>query len=173
LETAVTSLGLKGYKIIAPALKGRSTIRCCIQCGRLQRSTAYPVLIHFGILGAAGGLADHVNINPMSLHDVARAYPDIPFIIPPFRMRVSAGAAAAGMVCPNIYVAHRKQSVDTVDALSIDSEGSVQEILRDPSAAAYSVRTDSEWFPRGFVKPYMMNSEGYVSNWEWIRKRSG
>lgn len=155
LETAVTSLGLKGYKIIAPALKGRINDPALHPVWKAAEKHRIPVLIHFGILGAAGGLADHVNINPMSLHDVARAYPDISFIIPHFGCGYPQELLQLAWVCPNVYV---------------DTSGSNQWIrwmpypltLKDLFRKYYETigprrilfGTDSEWFPRGFVKPY-------------------
>ncbi len=155
LETAVTSLGLKGYKIIAPALKGRINDPELNQVWKIAEKYRIPVLIHFGILGAAGGLADHININPMSLHDVARAYPDIPFIIPHFGCGYPQELLQLAWVCPNIYV---------------DTSGSNQWVrwmpypltLKDLFRKFYETvgperilfGTDSEWFPRGFVRSY-------------------
>lgn len=43
-----------------------------------------PVLIHFGILGGGGGLASGVNISPLSLEPVAKAFATVPFIVPHF-----------------------------------------------------------------------------------------
>ena len=155
LETAVASLGLRGYKIIAPALKGRINDPALHPVWKVAEKHRIPVLIHFGILGAAGGLADHININPMSLHDVARAYPDIPFIIPHFGCGYPKELLQLAWVCPNVYV---------------DTSGSNQWIrwmpypltLKDLFRKYYETvgperilfGTDSEWFPRGFVKSY-------------------
>ncbi|MDF2675569.1 MAG: 2-amino-3-carboxymuconate-6-semialdehyde decarboxylase [Clostridiales bacterium] len=84
LEYAVTNLGLKGYKILAPALQGKIDDEVLNPLWEVAEKHQLPVLIHFGILGGAGGIAKHHNISPMILHDVARAYPDISFIIPHF-----------------------------------------------------------------------------------------
>lgn len=155
LDTAVNFLGLKGYKIIAPDLSGKIDDPSLKSVWKVAEKHQLPVLIHFGILGAAGGLAKHENINPMIIHDVARAYPDIPFIIPHFGCGYPQELLQLAWVCPNIYV---------------DTSGSNQWIrwmpypltLRDLFKKYYETigperiifGTDSEWFPRGFVKQY-------------------
>lgn len=155
LETAVKSLGLKGYKIIAPDLPGKINSPDLEPVWKVAERYQIPVLIHFGILGAAGGIASHENINPMIIHDIARAHPDIPFIIPHFGCGYPQELLQLAWVCPNIYV---------------DTSGSNQWIrwmpysltLGDLFRKYYETigperiifGTDSEWFPRGFVKQY-------------------
>lgn len=155
LEYALSEQGLKGYKIIAPDLPGRIDDTSLEPVWKVAEKHQIPVLIHFGILGAAGGLATHVNINPMIIHDVARAHPDISFIIPHFGCGYPQELLQLAWVCPNIYV---------------DTSGSnqwvrwmpypltVKELFRKyyetigPERIIFG--TDSEWFPRGFVKAY-------------------
>ncbi|RCX19942.1 hypothetical protein DFR58_10211 [Anaerobacterium chartisolvens] len=155
LEEAVLRQGLRGYKIIAPALDGRMDDQSLNAVWRVAERHQIPVLIHFGILGGAGGVASHVNINPMIMHDVARAYPDIPFIIPHFGCGYPQELLWLSWVCPNIYV---------------DTSGSNQWVrwmpypltVKDLFRKYYETigpgriifGTDSEWFPRGFVKRY-------------------
>lgn len=155
LETGVLDQNLKGYKIIAPDLPGRIDDPALHPVWEVAERYQIPVLIHFGILGAAGGLAKHVNINPMILHDVARAYPDIPFIIPHFGCGYPQELLQLAWVCPNIYV---------------DTSGSNQWVrwmpypltVKDLFRKYYETigpgriifGTDSEWFPRGFVRQY-------------------
>ena len=155
LETAVTTLGLKGYKILAPDLPGRIDDPVLKPVWKVAERHRIPVLIHFGILGSAGGIAKHDNINPMILHDVARAHPDIPFIIPHFGCGHPEQLLQLAWVCPNIYT---------------DTSGSNQWMrwmpypltLGDLFRKYYETigpgrivfGTDSEWFPRGFVRPY-------------------
>lgn len=155
LEIAITAQGLKGYKIIAPDLQGRMDDLALEPVWKVAENYQIPVLIHFGILGAAGGLATHVNINPMIMHDVARAHPDIPFIIPHFGCGYPQELLQLSWVCPNIFV---------------DTSGSNQWVrwmpypltVKDLFKKYYETigpdriifGTDSEWFPRGFVKQY-------------------
>ncbi|TCL63295.1 hypothetical protein EDC14_102113 [Hydrogenispora ethanolica] len=156
LAEAVTDLGLKGYKILAPDLPGRIDDEALYPVWEVAERHRIPVLIHFGILGAAGGIANHCNINPMILHDVARAYPDIPFIVPHFGCGHPEDLLQLAWVCPNVYV---------------DTSGSNQWTrwmpypltVRDLFKKYYETvgperilfGTDSEWFPRGFVQRYL------------------
>lgn len=155
LDTAIRHQGLKGYKIIAPSLSGRMDDLALYPVWGVAEKYQIPVLIHFGILGAAGGIAEHVNINPMIMHDVARAHPDIPFIFPHFGCGYPQELLQLAWVCPNIYV---------------DTSGSnqwtrwmpypltIKDLFRKyyetigPERIIFG--TDSEWFPRGFVKQY-------------------
>ncbi|PYG89886.1 hypothetical protein LY28_00485 [Ruminiclostridium sufflavum DSM 19573] len=155
LELAIAEQGLKGYKIIAPDLPGRINDISLEPVWKTAEKHQIPVLIHFGILGAAGGLASHANINPMMIHDVARAHPDISFIIPHFGCGYPQELLQLAWVCPNIYV---------------DTSGSnqwvrwmpypltIKELFKKyyetigPERIIFG--TDSEWFPRGFVRQY-------------------
>lgn len=155
LEYAINDLGLRGYKILAPDLQGRLDDAVLKPLWQRAEKFEIPVLIHFGTLGAAGGIANHPNINPMILHETARAHPDIPFIIPHFGCGYPSELLQLAWVCPNIYV---------------DTSGSnqwvrwmpypltVKELFRKfyetlgPERILFG--TDSEWFPRGFVTRY-------------------
>lgn len=155
LNYAITEQGLKGYKIIAPDLPGPIDDASLEPVWKVAEKHQIPVLIHFGILGAAGGLATHVNINPMIIHDVARAHPDIAFIIPHFGCGHPQELLRLAWVCPNVYV---------------DTSGSNQWVrwmpypltVKDLFRKYYETigperiifGTDSEWFPRGFVSQY-------------------
>lgn len=156
LEHAIKDLGLSGYKILAPALNGKLDDISLNSVWEVAERYKIPILIHFGILGAAGGIADHYNINPMIIHDVARAYPDIPFIIPHFGCGHPEQLLQLAWVCPNVYV---------------DTTGSNQWVrwmpypltVKDLFKKFYETigpkriifGTDSSWFPRGFVKRYL------------------
>lgn len=155
LEKAITRGRLSGYKILAPDIMGRIDDTELYPVWEVAESHKIPVLIHFGILGGAGGIAKHVNISPMMIHDVARAFPDIPFIIPHLGCGQTGDLLQLAWVCPNIYV---------------DTSGSnqwvrwmpypltVKELLKKfretigPERIIFG--SDSSWFPRGFVKRY-------------------
>jgi uncharacterized protein len=155
LEDAIANKGLKGYKILAPGLHGKIDDEVLNPVWDVAEKYKLPVLIHFGILGAAGGIADDYNISPMRIHNIARAYPDISFIIPHFGCGQPGDLLQLAWVCSNVYV---------------DTSGSNQWTrwmpypltVRDLFKKYYETigperiifGTDSSWFPRGFVKRY-------------------
>jgi len=91
----------------------------------------------------------------MMIHDVARAFPDIPFVIPHFGCGQTKDLLQLAWVCPNIYV---------------DTSGSNQWVrwmpynltVKDLFKKFYETigperiifGSDSSYFPRGFVKRY-------------------
>lgn len=158
LKEAVDTLGLKGYKLIGPLTEYpfedpelRGVWEFCAERN-------LPVLIHFGWLGRGGGVVQHPRINPLSLFEVARDFPEIPFIIPHFGVNHWADVLALCWSLPNIY---------------IDTSGSNQWMrwmpypltLEDLFRKAYETigaerilfGTDSSYFPRGFSERYLQD----------------
>jgi predicted TIM-barrel fold metal-dependent hydrolase len=156
LERAIVKLGLKGYKLLAPALEGSITDRSLYPVWEVCAAHNIPVLIHFGILGAAGGTAYNENINPQVLEPVAKEFPDVNFIIPHFGCGHPRELMFLGWVCENIYV---------------DTSGSNQWMRWMPYEYTVQIAfeqfyrtfgphriifgTDSAAFPRGFVMDYL------------------
>lgn len=156
LERAYREQGLRGYKQFAPLISRPLNDPGFEPVWEVAERYEYPVLIHFGILGGAGGIASHININPMALHDVAKAHPRIPFIVPHFGCGFPKDTLFLAWACPNIYV---------------DTSGSNQwtrfmpypltvrdlflKFQQTIGAARILFGTDSEWFPRGFVHQYL------------------
>jgi len=70
----------------------------------VAQSYKIPVLIHFGIMGGAGGIASHVNINPLIIHDVAKNFPEINFIIPHFGDGYVFETLNLCWACPNVFI---------------------------------------------------------------------
>ncbi len=155
LERAITEQGLRGYKILGPEVDLPLDDSSLEPVWEVCEKHEIPVLIHFGILGGAGGVARHVNMSPMILHDVAKAHPGVPFIVPHFGCGETKDALFLAWACPNIL---------------IDTSGSnqwtrwmpypltVRDLFRKfyetigPSRILFG--TDSQWFPRGFVTQY-------------------
>ncbi len=84
LEHAVKVQGLRGYKLLAPSIERRIDDRSFYPLWETAQTLDIPVLIHFGILGGGGGVANHININPLSIDDVAKAFPHLAIIVPHF-----------------------------------------------------------------------------------------
>src|SRR5690606_22709089 len=111
-----------------------------------------PVLCHFGMLGAAGGVSYHPNISPAVLEPVARDFPTVDFIIPHFGIQHVTDLLFLCWSCPNV---------------NVDSSGSNQWVrwmpynltLDDLFRKFYETigperilfGSDSSWFPRGFA----------------------
>ena len=158
LEHAVTALGLRGYKLLAPMIEqpieDESIWPVWEKCAELD----IPVLIHFGIQGSAGGIAWHENISPFKLHNIAKAFPDVTFVIPHFGCAWERETLQLCWACPNV-------SVDTSGSLQwirwVPGEVTVKYLFRKyyetigPSRIIFG--TDSSWFPRGFTLEYLQD----------------
>ncbi len=156
LERAITQLGFRGYKLLAPALEKPIDDKSAWPVWEIAEKHGIPVLIHFGVLGSGGGVAWHENINPLKLHDVARAFPTVPFVVPHFGCGWLRETLQLCWSCANVYV---------------DTSGSNQWVRWMPEELTTKVlfrkyletigptrllfATDSSWFPRGFAIRYL------------------
>jgi predicted TIM-barrel fold metal-dependent hydrolase len=84
LTRAIEVLGLRGYKILAPTVPFRLDDPKLDPLWSVAEKYHLPVLIHFGIEGGGGGIGNAVNMDPLVIHDIAKGFPDISFIIPHF-----------------------------------------------------------------------------------------
>lgn len=156
LEHAVTKLGLKGYKLLAPSLNKVITDKSAYPVWEVCAKYQIPVLIHFGILGAAGGIAYNENINPQIMESVCKDFPDVNFIIPHFGCGHPRELLFLGWVCENVYVDTSGSNqwmrwmpyhftVDAAFAKFYQTFG--------PGRIIFG--TDSSYFPRGFAMDYL------------------
>ena len=158
LRRAVEELGLVGYKLLAPLVAVPFEDQTLEPVWKYCAEKRLPVLIHFGLLGHAGGLVYHPRLNPLTLYPVAAQYPEIPFIVPHFGCGYWQELLQLCWSCPNVYV---------------DSSGSNQWTrwmpyplsLEDLFRKAYETvgperllfGTDSSWLPRGFSYRYLQD----------------
>ncbi len=158
LRRAVEELGLVGYKLIAPFVEAPFEDPAYDPVWKYAASRRLPVVIHFGLLGHAGGLVYHPRLNPLTLYPVAARYPEIPFVIPHFGCGYWQEVLQLCWSCPNVHV---------------DTSGSNQWVrwmpyplsLEDLFRKAYETigpqriifGTDSSWFPRGFAYRYLQD----------------
>lgn len=158
IERAVKELGLKGLKLLGPntpvLLNERRLYPVWETCERL----GIPVLIHFGMQGAAGGISYHPNMSAKVLEPVARDFPTVDFIIPHFGIQHITDLLFLCWSCPNVHV---------------DSSGSNQWLrwmpykltLEDVFQRFYETigperilfGSDSYWFPRGYAIRYLQD----------------
>jgi len=156
LEEAVVKLGLKGYKILAPILEKPIYARSLYPLWEVCAHYKIPVLIHFGILGAGGGIAYNENINPAILEPVAKEFPEVNFVIPHFGCGHPRELLFLGWVCENVYV-------DTSGSnqwmrwmpYPVTVESSLEKFYQTFGPERIIFGTDSSYFPRGFAIDYL------------------
>ena len=158
LTRAVDELGLNGYKMMGPLVNRPLHDPTLLPVWRFLADRKLPVLIHFGMLGRAGGIVEHQNINPLAIFRVASEFPEIPIIIPHFGAGYFKELLQLCWSCPNVH---------------IDTSGSNQwmrwmpyhldlEILFrktyeliGPERIVFG--SDSNGFPRGFAYRYLQD----------------
>ena len=156
LEKAVREQGLKGYKILSPVLDKPITDRQAYPVWEVCEKYDIPVLIHFGIMGAGGGIAYNENINPQILEPVAKEFPGVKFIIPHFGCGHPRELLFLGWVCENVYV-------DTSGSnqwmrwmpYQVTIESSFKKFYETFGPERIIFGTDSSYFPRGFAVEYL------------------
>ncbi len=148
--------GLKGYKILGPAVSTPLNDRSLYPVWEVANSYQIPVLIHFGIMGAAGGIAYHVNINPLVIHDVAKQFKKIKFIVPHFGCGYVFETLNLCWACSNVYI---DTSGSNQWTRWMPYELNLEMLFRKYKETIGPERiifgTDSSWFPRGFCKAYL------------------
>jgi predicted TIM-barrel fold metal-dependent hydrolase len=164
LRRAITEDGLRGYKVIAPALAGAIDDDALLPVWQAAEDLEIPVLVHFGTLDGGGGTGAHVNISPLRLHDVAKAFPYTTFVVPHFGCGYPGDLLQLAWACRNVCV---------------DSSGNNEWIrwMPYPLTLADLFRkfletigpervlfgSDSAHFPRGLVKVYYDEQTRIVS----------
>jgi predicted TIM-barrel fold metal-dependent hydrolase len=157
LERAVTTLGLRGYKLIAPLLPAGIADKRLWPVWETAERLGIPVLIHFGPLRYQGIVA-HPNMSPLTLQDVARAFPGIPFIIPHFGCGYPRELLHLAWVCGNVHV-DTSGSNEWMRWMPYDLTlgGLFRKFLETVGPRRILFGTDSSWFPRGFAVQYLEN----------------
>lgn len=156
LEHDIKNLGLKGYKILGSALNQPLNDNSLYDLWEVCNSYKIPVIIHFGILGSAGGISKGININPLVLQDVALDFPDLCFVVPHFSAGYPTELLQLCWACPNVYV---DTSGSNQWVRWVAYELTLQDLFRKfyttigPDRILFA--TDSSWFPRTFAYTYL------------------
>lgn len=158
LRRAVTELGLRGYKILAPLLKGSLADERLFPLWQAAEDLGIPVLVHFGILGGGGGIGNAPNIDPLVLHDVAKAFPEVTFVVPHFGCGYTRELLQLAWACPNV-------SVDTSgnnewvrwSPYELDLKKLFRLFYETVGPLRIVFGSDSSWFPRGFAQRYLLD----------------
>jgi predicted TIM-barrel fold metal-dependent hydrolase len=158
LDHAVNNLGLRGYKLLAPLIEEPIEDPAAFPVWEKCAELNIPVLIHFGIQGSSGGIGWHQNINPLKLHNVAKFFPDVDFVVPHFGCAWEREALQLCWACPNV-------SIDTSGSLQwirwVPGDVTVKYLFRKfyetigPERIIFG--SDSSWFPRGFAFRYLQD----------------
>jgi uncharacterized protein len=158
MRRAVTELKLRGLKILAPALERRIDARELYPLWEVVESLGVPVLIHFGMLGAGGGISWNERDNPGALEQVARDFPTIQFVVPHFGIQYVKELLFLCWACENVNVdtSGSNQWVRWMPyALTLDDLiGKFYETV-GPDRILFG--SDSSWFPRGFSIRYLQD----------------
>lgn len=158
LKRAIDELGLKGYKMFGPLIDGNFEDTSWRPIWEFLAERRLPVLIHFGILGGGGGKAYHHNMNPLVIHNVARSYPEIPFVIPHFGAGYWKELLHLAWSAPNIYIdtSGSNQWVRWMP-YPLDLESLFRKAYETVGPERIIFGSDSSWFPRGFARRYLQD----------------
>lgn len=158
LERAVTVLGLRGYKVWAPALTRPLDDEVAYPVWEMAAQYDIPVLIHFGILGGGGGVAWHQNINPLRLHDVAKAFPEVNFVVPHFGCGYLRETLHLCWACRNVYIdtSGSNQWMRWMPG-DLTVKALFRKYLETIGPERIIFGADSSWFPRGFPVRYLQD----------------
>ncbi len=158
LKRAVNDLGFRGYKLLAPGLDRPIEDEAAYPVWEMCAELDIPVLVHFGVMGSGGGLATHENINPLKLHNVAKDFPDVTFVIPHFGCAWVRETLQLCWACRNV-------SIDTSGSNQwirwVPGDLTIKELFRKYLGTIGPERiifgSDSSWFPRGFAVRYLQD----------------
>jgi predicted TIM-barrel fold metal-dependent hydrolase len=148
--------GLKGWKTYGPRFAHPLEDRRYWPLWEILAERRRPVLIHYGVLGGGGGTVYSPRMSPLTIDPVAKAFPDLPIVVPHFGAGYWGELLQLGWANENVRV---------------DTSGSNQWIrwmpypltLGDLIRKAYETfgpqrilfGSDSQYFPRGFAHAYL------------------
>ena len=158
LLRAVKEHDFRGYKLLAPTLSGSISDKKLYPVWEACAELDIPVLIHYGILGAGGGLAWHENINPLTLNPVARDFPDVNFVVPHFGCGWVRETLQLAWACRNVMIdtSGSNQWVRWVE-FDWNLELLFQKYMKTIGPERIIFGTDSSYFPRGFAIRYLQD----------------
>lgn len=156
LEKALDSLGLRGYKILGPLVNTPLSDKKFYPLWEICQSRNVPVLIHFGLLGAAGGIPDGVNISPLSIAGASRDFPRLNFVVPHFGCTHMADLLQLCWTRPNVYVdsSGSNQWIRWMP-YRLTLEDVIRKFVETVGPGRLLFATDSSWLPRGFARIYL------------------
>lgn len=158
LEQAVTKQGLCGYKILAPLVETPLSDPCFDDVFEVCHQYRLPVLVHFGILGGAGGIAGGANAGPLALARTALRFPHARFIVPHFGCGYTNDLLQLCWASPNVYVDTSGNNLWTNWTMeNYTLEQLFARFIATVGPGRILFGSDSEWFPRGFALRYLLD----------------
>ncbi len=156
LERGITELGLKGYKI--SGVRSKTTLlddKSLYPIWEVAEQYEIPVIIHFGPSGGLGGNARYPSIEPIIIHDIAKGFPGISFIVPHFGCGYPTQLLQLMWACDNVYT-DTSGSNEWVRWMmpEMDLKDLFAKFVQTAGAERILFGTDSSWFPRGFAISY-------------------
>lgn len=156
LEHGLRDCGFKGYKILGPDVMTPFNDHKFDPLWEICQTYDVPVLIHFGLLGAAGGTATGVNYSPLSIADVALRFPRVNFVVPHFGCTCMGDLLQLCWTRPNVWVdsSGSNQWIRWMP-YRLTLEDVMRKFLETVGPGRLIFATDSSWFPRGFAYEYL------------------
>ncbi|NMP22914.1 amidohydrolase family protein [Sulfobacillus harzensis] len=154
----IEDLKLSGFKMFGPQLERPFDDPAYWPIWELLAKHRVPLLIHFGVLGGGGGIVYHPRMSPLTVDPVARAFPEIPIVIPHF------GAGYWGDLL-QLGWAHENVHVDTSGSnqwirwmpYPLTLESLLQKAYETFGPDRIIFGSDSSYFPRGFAVRYVQD----------------
>jgi len=158
LERCIKEYGFRGMKIIAPLVDQPLNDRAFFPLWEVAEKHQIPIIIHFGILGGGGGISSHINISPLIIHDVAKAFPYIPFVIAHFGCGYMKELLQLAWACDNIHT-DTSGNNDWVRWMpyKLTLEDLFEKFYHTIGPERIVFGTDSSRFPRGFANRYLLD----------------
>lgn len=158
LKRGVNEYGFRAYKLLAPGLDRPIEDTAAYPVWEACAELDIPVLVHFGVMGSGGGIGTHENINPLKLHNVAKDFPDVTFVVPHFGCAWIRETLQLCWACRNVCI-------DTSGSNQwirwVPGEVTIKELFRKYLGTIGPERiifgSDSSWFPRGFAIRYLQD----------------
>lgn len=156
LEHAFRDLHLSGYKLLGPDIDTPMSDKKFYPLWELCEAYEKPVLIHYGLQGAAGGKPDGINISPLSLAQASRDFPKVNFVVPHFGCTHMQDLLQLCWTRPNVWV-------DTCGSnqwirwmpYRLTLEDVMRKFIETVGPGRLIFGTDSSWMPRGFASIYL------------------
>nr|WP_062339201.1 amidohydrolase family protein [Herbidospora sakaeratensis] len=148
-------IGLRGYKVIAPWVTVPLADRSLWPVWEVVEEHALPVVLHFGPVNGGGGLGWAPNMDPLALHDVAKAFPTVNFVVAHFGCGYPAELLRLGWSNANVHVDSSSNHEWTRWVpYDLDQKALFRKFVETFGPERILFGTDSCDFPWGYIRKY-------------------